>query len=443
VTDLADGAETPQPGPLEIEALEHIRALIRIDSVNTGEAATIGDGETRAALYVKEHLDEVGYETVLVEPRPGRASVVARLAGSDPDAGALVAHAHLDVVPVDADDWTHPPFGAEIHDGLLYGRGAVDMKDFAGMLLAIARAFRRDGVVPRRDLIFAFFADEEAGGVWGARWLVENRPELFAGATEALSEVGGFSIPLPDDRRAYLVATAEKGVTVATLTARGAAAHGSRPTADNAVVRLARAVAAVGAHRFPVVRTATLERFLEVYGRASGEPLDGDDLSRLGFSASVIDAGARNTVSPTVLTAGGKINVIPASASATLDVRVVPGQADALREELADVVGDGIEIAWSRYIPAIEAPAEGRLMDVLQDAVTAEDPDGTVVPYLLPASTDNKHLSRLGIRGYGFVPLRVPADFDVFGQFHTADECVPVEALFFGTRVTARILREA
>ncbi|MDQ1172487.1 acetylornithine deacetylase/succinyl-diaminopimelate desuccinylase-like protein [Microbacterium testaceum] len=439
MTDVSPSA----PGPLEIEALEFIRALIRIDSVNTGDAATIGDGETRAALYVKQRLDEVGYETVLVEPRPGRASVVARLAGSDPDAGALVAHAHLDVVPVDADDWTHPPFGAEIHDGLLYGRGAVDMKDFAGMLLAIARAFRRDGVVPRRDLIFAFFADEEAGGVWGARWLVENRPELFAGATEAISEVGGFSIPLPDDRRAYLVATAEKGVTVATLTARGAAAHGSRPTADNAVVRLARAVAAVGAHRFPVVRTATLERFLEVYGRASGEPLDGDDLSRLGFSASVIDAGARNTVSPTVLTAGGKINVIPASASATLDVRVVPGQADALRDELAAVVGDDIEIAWSRYIPAIEAPAEGRLMDVLQHAVTAEDPDGTVVPYLLPASTDNKHLSRLGIRGYGFVPLRVPADFDVFGQFHTADECVPVEALFFGTRVTARILRDA
>ncbi len=439
MTDVSPSA----PGPLEIEALEFIRALIRIDSVNTGNAATIGDGETRAALYVKQRLDEVGYETVLVEPRPGRASVVARLAGSDPDAGALVAHAHLDVVPVDADDWTHPPFGAEIHDGLLYGRGAVDMKDFAGMLLAIARAFRRDGIVPRRDLIFAFFADEEAGGVWGARWLVENRPELFAGATEAISEVGGFSIPLPDDRRAYLVATAEKGVTVATLTARGAAAHGSRPTADNAVVRLARAVAAVGAHRFPVVRTATLERFLEVYGRASGEPLDGDDLSRLGFSASVIDAGTRNTVSPTVLTAGGKINVIPASASATLDVRVVPGQADALRDELAAVVGDDIEIAWSRYIPAIEAPAEGRLMDVLQHAVTAEDPDGTVVPYLLPASTDNKHLSRLGIRGYGFVPLRVSADFDVFGQFHTADECVPVEALFFGTRVTARILRDA
>lgn len=423
--------------PLEAEALEFVRALIRIDSVNTGEAATIGDGETRAALFVKARLDEVGYETVLVEPRPGRASVLARLAGADPDAGALVAHAHLDVVPVDAADWTHPPFGAEIHDGVLYGRGAVDMKNFAGMLIAIARSFRREGIVPRRDLIFAFFADEEAGGVWGARWLVQNRPELFAGATEALSEVGGFSLPLPGDRRAYLVATAEKGVSTATVTARGRAAHGSRPTADNAVVRLARAVSAVGAHTFPVVRTATLERFVETWERAGGRFGD------LGFAASLIDAGMRNTASPTVLTAGGKANVIPASASATLDVRIVPGQHGVVRAELAAVVGDDVEVTWARDIEAIESPVDAPLVDVLQRAIGAEDPEGVVVPYLLPASTDNKHLSRLGIRGYGFVPLRVPADFDVFGQFHAADERVPVEALAFGTRVTARILREA
>lgn len=433
--------------PLEAEALEFIRALIRIDSVNTGEAATIGDGETRAALFVQEQLRDAGYDTTLVEPVPGRASVIARLAGSDPDAGALVAHAHLDVVPVEAENWTHPPFGAEIHDGVLYGRGAVDMKNFAGMLLAIARAFRRDGIVPRRDVIFAFFADEEAGGVWGARWIVDNRPELFAGATEALSEVGGFSLPLPDDRRAYLVATAEKGVTWATLTARGHAAHGSRPTADNAIVRLSRAVAAVGAHRFPLVRTATLERFLEVYGRASGRPFDGadldDDLERLGFAASLIGASTRSTASPTVLEAGTKTNVIPSSASARLDIRVLPGQDDALRDELTALVGPDIEIAWGRAVHAIESPVDARLVDVLQDAITAEDPEGTVVPYLLPASTDNKHLAHLGIRGYGFVPLRVPADFDVFGQFHAADECVPVDALHFGTRVTARILREA
>lgn len=423
--------------PLEAEALEFVRALIRIDSVNTGEASTIGDGETRAALFVQARLEEVGYETTLVEPVPGRASVIARLAGSDPDAGALVAHAHLDVVPVEVENWTYPPFGAEIHDGILYGRGAVDMKDFAGMLLAIARSFRREGIVPRRDLVFAFFADEEAGGVWGARWLVRNRPELFAGATEAISEVGGFSIPLPGDRRAYLVATAEKGVTSATLTARGHAAHGSRPTADNAVVRLARAVVAIGEHRFPVVRTATLDRFLDVYAQAGG------DVDDLGFTASLIDAGMHHTVSPTVLEAGGKTNVIPSTASARLDIRMLPGHDDTLRAEIEALVGPDVEVTWARAVPAIEAPVDAPIIGVLQDAITAEDPDGTVVPYLLPASTDNKHLAELGIRGYGFVPLRVPADFDVFGQFHAADEGVPVEALLFGARVTARILREA
>lgn len=435
------------PTPLEAEALEFIRALIRIDSVNTGDPATIGDGETRAALFVKEKLEEVGYRVDIVEPQPGRASVVARLAGADPDAGALVVHAHLDVVPVEESDWTHPPFGAEIHDGVLYGRGAVDMKNYAGVILAVARAYRRDGIVPRRDLVFAFFADEEAGGVWGARWIVRNRPELFAGATEAISEVGGFSIPLTDDRRAYLVATAEKGVTWATLTARGHAAHGSRPTADNAVVRLARAVAAIGERRFPVVRTAALDKFLAVFGAHRGIRFtdDGleDQLAGIGFAGSFIGASTRNTVSPTVLIAGGKTNVIPAEATARLDVRVLPGTDASLQRELAEVIGDDIEIAWGRPVPAIESPADSPLLDVLQDAITAEDPGALVVPYLLPASTDNKHLAQLGIRGYGFVPLRVPADFDVFGEFHAADERIPVDALYFSTRVTDQILRNA
>lgn len=447
---------------LETEALEFIRALIRIDSVNTGDPATIGDGETRAALYIKERLEEVGYTTELVEPRPGRASLVTRLRGSDPDVGALVVHAHLDVVPVEEKNWTHPPFAAEIHDGILYGRGAVDMKNYAGTILAIARHFARAGIVPRRDLIFAFFADEEAGGVWGARWIVENRPDLLAGATQAISEVGGFSIPLdaglPDSRsgapaahthgrRAYLVATAEKSVTWATLTARGRAAHGSRPTDDNAVVRLSRAVAAIGAHRFPVVRTAALNRFLEVFGRERGRPFSDENLDQelasLGFVSSLIGATTRNTVSPTVLLAGGKTNVIPAEASARLDIRVLPGQDDALRAEVSAVVGDDIEIEWARGIPAIESAADSPLLGVLQDAISAEDPGGIVVPYLLPASTDNKHLARLGIEGYGFVPLRVPADFDVFGEFHAADERIPVDALSFSARVSARILRDA
>lgn len=436
---------------LEDEALTIVRDLIRIDSVNTGIAATIGDGETRAARYVQERLAEVGIASELIEPRPGRASLVARIRGSDPGAGALLVHAHLDVVPVDEKDWTRPPFGAEIHDGYLYGRGAVDMKDYAGIVLAVARHFVREGIVPRRDLVLAFLADEESGGVWGAGWLVENRPDLFEGVTEAISEVGGFSVPLSgepgDERRAYLVATSEKGVAWSTLTARGHAAHGSRPTEDNAVVRLASAVARVGAHRFPAVRTPALQRFLDVFGAARGlaftdETLD-DDLARLGFVSSLIGATTRNTATPTVLSGGEKTNIIPAEAFARLDIRILPGQDDALRAELHRLAGDDVTVREGRWWPATEAPVDTPLLDVLQRAIAAEDAEGAVVPYLLPASTDNKHFARLGIHGYGFVPLRVPHDFDVFAQFHAADERVPVDALRFGARVTAQILREA
>lgn len=432
---------------LEDEALQFIRELIRIESVNTGVAESIGDGETRASRFIQSQLDEVGYETHFIEPIAGRGSVVTRLAGSDPTAGALVVHAHVDVVPVEGQQWRHPPFGAEIHDGNLYGRGAVDMKNFAGTILAIARAYRRAGVVPRRDLIFAFFADEEAGGVWGAQWLVKHRPELFAGATEALSEVGGFSIPLNDDRRGYLVATAEKGVTWAELTASGRPGHGSRPTADNAVVRLAQAVVALGAHSFPVTRTPAIDTFLDRVARETGIDFDSGDLEaqleQLGFASSIIAAGLRDTASPTVLDAGSKRNVIPSEATAAVDMRILPGNESSYRAALQAVVGDDIAIRWGVTILPIDSPVDSPLLDVLQRAITAEDEGGVVVPYLLPASTDNKHLAKLGIDGYGFVPLRVPHDFDVFGQFHTADEHIPVESLRFSARVTERILRQS
>jgi len=467
-------SEAPAGGTLlEREALHYIRELIRIDSVNTGDPRTIGDGETRAARLVQAALAEVGLESELVESTPGRGNVVARLRGAGPDGGrpergALVVHAHLDVVPVEGQDWRHPPFGAEIHDGELYGRGAVDMKNFAGVLVAVARAFAREGVVPRRDLVFAFFADEEAGGVWGAKWLVEHRPDLFEGATEALSEVGGFSVPIPpapDDadgtpatdaagptarpRRAYLVATAEKGVGWARITARGRPGHGSRPTPDNAVVRIAQAVAAIGGHRFPFTRTPALETFLQCFGEARGAAFPDAaadveaELAALGFTGSLVSAGARDTASPTVLEAGSKTNVIPGVATASLDVRVLPGHEESFVDELRAVVGADVEVEVGRWIPPIASPVDAPIVGAMQRAIEADDPEGLVVPYLLPASTDNKHLARLGIAGYGFVPLRVPDEFDVFGQFHTADEHIPVDALAFSARVTERLLRLA
>jgi acetylornithine deacetylase/succinyl-diaminopimelate desuccinylase-like protein len=309
---------------LEQETIEIARDLIRIESVNTGDPATIGDGEERAARHVRDRLDEVGISGEFVLPTPGRGSFVVRIPGRDSSVGALLVHAHLDVVPVDAADWSVPPFAAEIreddrHGEVLYGRGAVDMKGFAGTVIAVARALARSGVVPRRDLVLAFLADEEAGGVWGAKWLVENRPELFAGVTEAIGEVGGFSVPLPTARhgarRAYLLATAEKGAGWLRLRARGAAGHASTPGADTAVLRLARAVAALGEHRFPVERTDATAPFLAAFSELTGQ----DALPGL------VDAGLRHSAVPTMLAAGYKLNVIPGEAVAEVDTRVVPG----------------------------------------------------------------------------------------------------------------------
>jgi acetylornithine deacetylase/succinyl-diaminopimelate desuccinylase-like protein len=433
---------------LEDEAVEFARALIRIDSTNTGDPEAVGDGEARAARFLHDRLVEVGYRPEYAESRPGRGNLVVRLPGANPDRGALVAHAHLDVVPADAADWTHPPFGAEIHDGVLYGRGAVDMKGYAAVLVAVARDYVRRGVVPDRDLVLAFFADEEAGGVDGARWVVAQHPEWLAGVTQAIGEVGGFPVPLPGDgpARAYLLATAEKGVASAVLRARGPAGHASRAGVDNAVARLARVVTAVADHRFPAVRTPATAAFLAAVAGVSG-PVDAAELDRLlddlGLAGPIGRAGLRDLATPTRLDAGYKVNVVPGEATAELDCRILPGREEAFRRELAEVVGDGVELEWKGWIPPIDAPPDGPLVDRIGEALRAEDPDGIVVPYLMPASTDNKHLSALGIDGYGFTPLRVPADFDTFGLFHAADERVPVDALHFGARVTERILRTA
>jgi acetylornithine deacetylase/succinyl-diaminopimelate desuccinylase-like protein len=428
---------------LEQETIEIARDLIRIESVNTGDPATIGDGEERAARYVRDRLAEVGISGEFVLPTPGRGSFVVRIPGRDRSAGALLVHTHLDVVPVDAADWSAPPFAAEVreddrHGEVLYGRGAVDMKGFAGTVIAVARELARSGVVPRRDLVLAFLADEEAGGVWGAKWLVENRPELFTGVTEAIGEVGGFSVPLPTARdgvrRAYLLATAEKGAGWLRLRARGAAGHASTPGADTAVLRLARAVVALGEHRFPVERTDVTTPFLTAFSE-----LTGHDRPENGL----VCAGLRHSAVPTMLTAGYKLNVIPGEAVAEVDTRVVPGGEAGFRREVERIVGAYVDVEWAQLNAPVVAPVDGPLVETVRAAVAQDDPDGVVVPYLLPASTDNKSFSRLGIAGYGFTPLRVPDGFDAFGQFHAVDERVPLTALRFGARVMRRILRTA
>ena len=423
------------------EVVEICRTLIRFDTSNFG--GNQGPGERAAAEYVAELLAEAGLEPALYEAAPGRTTVVARMEGSDPSLPALVVHGHLDVVPAAKEDWSVDPFAAEMREGMIWGRGAVDMKDMDAMILSVLRQMRRDGTRPRRDLVFAFFADEEAGGEYGARWMVENHPGAFEGATEAISEVGGFSATI-GGRRAYLLQTAEKGIAWLDLKAAGRAGHGSQTNDENAVTRLAGAVSRIGMHRWPLEYTDTTRAFMEGVSELTGIEFTPDDPSRLleelGTVARFVGATLQNTSNPTVLRAGYKHNVIPGAAEAAIDCRTLPGQDELVLETVRRLAGPGIDITYAHRDISLEVPFAGSLVDSMVDSLRVEDPEAVVLPYMLSGGTDNTSLARLGITGYGFAPLRLPADLDFTGMFHGVDERVPADSLKFGTRVLHRLL---
>jgi acetylornithine deacetylase/succinyl-diaminopimelate desuccinylase-like protein len=417
--------------------------LIRIDTTNTGETASSA-GERDAAEYVVAALAEVGVGAAIYESEPRRASVVARIPGADPMRPALLIDGHLDVVAAFPEEWSVDPFAGEVTNGYLWGRGAVDMKNMVAMVLAVVRSWQWAGRVPPRDLVLAFLADEEAGGSLGSHWLVENHPELFADCTEAVSEVGGFSLTLGDERRLYLIQTAEKGIAWMRLRARGKPGHGSMLQDDNAVTRLSQAVARLGEHRFPVVLTATVRAFLEEVSDVLGVTFDPDDpeavVAHLGPAAKLIGATLRNTANPTMLSAGHKANVVPGLAEAVIDGRVLPGQEEAFLVELDGLLGPGIEREVLIQQPPWETSFDGSLVAAMAEALRLKDPAARPVPYMLSGGTDQKAFGRMGIRGLGFCPLRLPPDLDFASLFHGVDERVPVDALTFGVEVLDEFL---
>ncbi|GIJ46589.1 peptidase M20 [Virgisporangium aliadipatigenens] len=425
------------------EVVRICHELLRIDTTNTGDLATTV-GERAAAEYVAAQLDEVGIHSELRESAPGRTSLVARIPGADSSRPALLVHGHLDVVPADRSEWSVDPFSGEEKDGFLWGRGAVDMKDFDAMVLAVVRQWKREGKVPPRDLVLAFFADEEAGGSYGAHHLVETEPELFEGVTEAVGEVGGFSFTVARDQRMYLVETAEKGLQWLRVHARGRPGHGSMINDDNAITALAEAVARVGRHRFPIQLTPTVRTFLEQISDALGIELDPEDpeptIAKLGTLSAIIGATIRNTANPTRLDAGYKENVIPSLATAAIDCRVLPGQEETFLEQLRVVLGPDLDIEYVQKQPGLETSFDGALVEAMIAALRAEDPGARVAPYMLSGGTDGKALAKLGIRHFGFAPLRLPADLNFSALFHGIDERVPVDGLKFGVRVLDRFL---
>ena len=426
---------------LEEEVVKICQDLIRIPSVNYGE----GKGDEKAvAEYVVASLAEVGIKATIYESAPNRCNVIANIEGADTSRPGLVVHGHIDVVPANAADWSVDPFAAEIRDGMIWGRGAVDMKNVDAMILAIVRKWARTGYKPPRNIVLAFFADEEAGMTFGSRWMAAEHPEVFAGCTEAISEVGGFSVTVGDGKRLYFVEAAQKGIHWMRLTAAGRAGHGSMMNDENALTALSEAVAKIGKFNWPQRYTDTVKILFKKIAQATGKPYDEKDLrpllKEIGPTARMIGATLQNTANPTMLEAGYKANVIPGSASAVIDGRFLPGYEDELNETIRSIIGPDITIETVSRDIALEVNFEGNLVDAMCNAITKHDPEGIPVPYLMSGGTDNKALSELGIIGYGFSPLRLPADLDFMALFHGVDERVPISGLEFGVNVLADFL---
>ncbi len=434
----------PAPSDPQDEAVTILRQLIRIDTTNTGDPDTTV-GEAEAAEYVESLLTEVGYSPERFTTTGGsRQGVHLRIPGRDPDRGALLLHGHLDVVPAVAEEWSVPPFEAAEIDGMIWGRGAVDMKDMDAMIIALIRDWARTGFVPPRDIVVIFTPDEEAGCWQGSHWIVDNRPELLEGVSEAVGEVGGFSLTVRNDLRLYLLQTAEKGIAWMKLTATGAGGHGSMIHDDNAVTAVAAATARLGSHDFPVTMTPTMTACLTAISEPLGIPFDPDHpdefLAALGPMAHILGATLAHTVNPTMLSAGYKANVVPSEAEAVVDGRFLPGREGEFLAVVDELLGGSVTRDFVNFDHGVETTYDGPTIAAMSDAIAAEDPGGRTIPYMMSGGTDAKAWSTLGIRCYGFVPLRLPPGLDFPAMFHGVDERVPIESVQFGVRTLQRFI---
>jgi acetylornithine deacetylase/succinyl-diaminopimelate desuccinylase-like protein len=421
-----------------------LRALIRFDTTNPP------GNEAPCIAYVRELLRAAGCESELYAAEPGRPNLVARLRG-DGSAPGLLLYGHVDVVTTAGQQWSRPPFGAEVADGFVWGRGALDMKSGVAMLVSAFIRAKVEGLPLRGDLVLAVLSDEENGGDLGARFLVEQHPELFAGVRYALGEFGAFTLHL-GGRRFYPIQVAEKQMCWLRATVRGPGGHGSVPTRGNTPGRLGEVLRTLDRRQPPIRITPVAREFLEtaadalprrraVLVRRLLHPRLADAVLRLlGPTGAMIGAGLRNTVSPTVVRAGEKVNVVPSDAQIDLDGRLLPGsRPEDLIRELHDLVGD-LEVEVVRHDAG---PAEPDLthFDALASILLDLDPEGVPVPLLQVGATDARFFSRLGIQTYGFLPLRLPEEIVLNRVVHAADERVPVAAVAEGADAVYRAVQ--
>jgi acetylornithine deacetylase/succinyl-diaminopimelate desuccinylase-like protein len=433
---------------LSDHAFRLCQQLLRIDTTNPP------GNEMPAAELLADELREAGLEPRLLESAPGRGNVVARLRGTG-ELPPLLLTAHLDVVEADPSCWEHPPFCGDVHEGCLWGRGAIDMKNMAAMSVAILARLARAGVKPKRDLIFAGVADEEAGCRHGSLWLCENHRDLVS-SEFAIGEGGGFNIQVAG-KTFFTVQVAEKGVCWVRARATGEPGHGSMPREDSAVVRLSEAIARLGSNGLPRHASKSVEEFIAAMAAHLPAPLR--PLIKLLGNPSVgpamlnvlPDPGVRrafrallgNTASPTVLRAGNKTNVIPGFAEAEIDGRILPGQTqEGFLRELGEVLGRDIELEVMHALPpVVTEPKESSLYSLLHEVMAQRVPDAPLVPFILQGFTDAKAFTSIGAKWYGFAPVKLPPTMRFADMFHGHNERIPVDGLAWGTQTLMEVVR--
>jgi acetylornithine deacetylase/succinyl-diaminopimelate desuccinylase-like protein len=428
---------------LEERVVKYCQDLIRIDTTNFGNNES--NGESKAAEYIGEILKSLNIEYQIIGPDAKRSSIIARVPGSDTSLPGIVLHGHLDVVPVEIDKWSKPAFEAIIDQDMIWGRGAVDMKNGNAMILGSLYELVKTGWRPKRSITLVFFADEEAGGQLGSHFVTKKYPEYFENCTEAVGEVGGFSHTLSNGVRLYLIETAQKGIAWMKLSAQGNAGHGSMINNENAISKLSKAITNLGNHKFPVTIKDSVRSLLEETASAHGTKFDEKDpekiVALLGTLTKLVSATLANTANPTMLNAGYKVNVIPGEAVAHVDGRFLPGNSDTFLADIRKIVGDEINVEAETFDVALEAPFDTNIVHLMTESLAAEDRAARVVPYMLSGGTDAKALSKFGIKGYGFTPLLLPNDLDFTSLFHGHDERVPISSLKFGARTMHRFIK--
>ena len=427
------------PSPAEL-----LQRLIQFDTTNPP------GNESECIAYIDTLLKKAGLETSLLAKDPNRPNLITRLKGQG-SASPLLLYGHVDVVTTADQGWTHPPFEGKLVDGFIWGRGALDMKSGVVMMLSAVIRARTENLIPAGDIVLAILCDEEGGGDYGAKYLVENHAEQFSGIQYAIGEFGSFSTHI-GQKKFYPIQIAEKQICWIKATVRGPAGHGARPMKGGTMSKLANLLHLVDKHRLPVHITPVARQIIEIIASNVAFPkslilrqllnpvLTNTILNLLGDIGENLDPLLHNTVNATIVRGGDKINVIPGEVSVELDGRLLPGfSPDDMIKEMRQIIGDEVELEIVLYEPGPAEPDMG-LFDELAGILKDADPEAIPIPLLLPAVSDARIFSRLGIQTYGFTPMKLPSNFNFFETIHAADERIPMDAVAFGADAMYELL---